>query len=84
MNEYEECLYNYIMENKFRELLDSREYITLRRAAKNAECAPEATLTAEQKQLFETYMEEETSASTLELRHIFRLALALSFRLSRI
>lgn len=34
MNEYEECLYNYIMENKFRELLDSREYITLRRAAK--------------------------------------------------
>lgn len=43
MNEYEECLYNHIMENKFRELPDSREYITLRRNAGNAERAPEAT-----------------------------------------
>ena len=81
MNEYEECLYNYILENKFRELHDIREYIMRRRISKKAECALEETLTAEQKRLFEAYMEEETAASSLELRHVFQITLALSFQL---
>ena len=84
MNEYIECLYNYIMENKFRELMDTGEYITLNRIRKDAERALTETLTKEQIKLFDTYMEQETSVEALELRYIFHKALALGVRLSRI
>ncbi len=83
MTEYEECLYQYIMDNKFQALYDDREYIALCRIRKKAERALEATLTAEQKRLFDAYMEEETSASGTELRHIFRETLVLGLRLAR-
>ena len=81
MTEYEECLYQYIMDNKFRALYDDREYITLSRIRRDAERALEATLTPEQKRLFDAYMEEEAAVSSLELRHVFQITLALSFQL---
>ncbi len=83
MTEYEECLYQYIMDNKFRALYDDREYITLSRIRRDAERALEATLAPEQKRLFDAYMEEEAAVSGTELRHIFREALALGLRLAR-
>ena len=54
MNEYEQCLYNYIMENKFRELMDTGEYIMLNRIRKDAERALTETLTKEQIKLLDT------------------------------
>lgn len=78
MNEYIECLYNYVMEDKFRELAETREYITLDRIRKDAERALTETLTKEQIELLDTYMEQETSVEALELRYLFCKALSLA------
>lgn len=83
MRDYEECLYQYIMENKFQEIYHDREYVALRGIRNDAEQALSDTLTREQRRLFNTYTEQENVVGSVELRHIFREALLLGLRLSR-
>lgn len=83
MRDYEECLYQYIMENKFQEIYHDREYVALRGIRKDAEQALSDPLTREQRKLFHTYAEQENAVGSVELRHIFREALLLGLRLSR-
>lgn len=84
MSEYEECLYSYIMENKYRELWERTDYIVLRTVQKRAEKALEETLTEEQQALFREYLDQETAAYSLELRHLFCLTLSMGNQLSRL
>ena len=52
MDEYLECLYSYLMENKFVELNDRTEYITLKNMRDHAEKALMGDLSEEQRALF--------------------------------
>ncbi len=83
MRDYEECLYQYIMETKFQEICNNREYIALRGIRQDAEQALSDTLTGDQRTLFNTYAEQENAVGSVELRHMFREALLLGLRLSR-
>ena len=52
MNEYEECLYDYVMEHKFRELGERIEYVLVRKARDDGEQTLREALTGEEKALF--------------------------------
>ena len=84
MNEYEECLYDYVMEHKFRELGERIEYVLVRKARDDGEQTLREVLTGEEKTLFSRYLEQESAVYSLELRHIFSLGLSLGARLGRL
>ncbi len=83
MREYEEWLYEYIMEKRFRELYDDREYQILREIRRRAEETLETALTEEQRELFHTYEEQENAVDAAEMRHVFRESLVLGVRMSQ-
>ena len=84
MTEYEECLYDHVMEHRFRELGEQMAYILVRKARDDAEKELKELLTGQQRTLFFRYLEQESAVYSLELRHIFSLGLSTGSRLSRL
>ena len=84
MSEYEECLYDYVMEHKFRELGERIEYVLVRKARDDGEQTLREALTGEEKVLFSRYLEQESAVYSLELRQIFSLGLSLGAHFSRL
>ena len=75
MNEYEECLYTYAMDQKFKELYERMDYLTLERERREAEEALAS---------FCRYLEQENAVYSLELRHAFSLGFSAAIRLTRL
>ena len=82
MDENLECLYSYLMENKFVELNDRTEYITLKNMRDHAEKALMGDLSEEQRALFHRYLERESTVYSLEQQYLFSQAFSLGSRLS--
>ena len=72
MNEYQKCLFQYIIENKFSDLRDRRDYQTAREAVQEAEEKLWETLTDQQKEQFEQYTDRSAYRSWIELEQMFQ------------
>lgn len=77
MTKLQEYLYDYITDEQFSNLRKDGEYVRAQRARDAAEKRLSALLTAEQQELFSAYMDEENRLASIELRHVFRDALAI-------
>ena len=84
MNEYEECLYAYAMDQKFKELYERMDYLTLERERREAEEELAEKLTEEARASFCRYLEQENAVYSLELRHAFSLGFSAAIRLTRL
>ena len=77
MNSLEEHLYSYLMDHIYKTEQTDSEYQLARELRDVAEKELCASLTSLQKQQFSHYLDQENHLSSLELRHMFRAALAL-------
>ena len=75
MNEYQKCLFQYIIENKFSDLRDRRDYQTAREAVQEAEEKLLEMLTDQQKEQFEQYTDRCAYMSWIELEQLFQEAM---------
>jgi len=77
MNTLREYLYQYISDERFSALESDGEYIQAEQMRNTAEKKLSAELTAEQRQLFSSYMDEENRLASIQLRHVFQETLAI-------
>ncbi len=77
MTKLQECLYQYISDERFHALQADEEYIAAQRVRNEAEEELSVKLTTEQRELFNQYMDEENHLTSIHLRHIFQETLAI-------
>ena len=77
MTKLQERLYQYIAEDRYADLMADEAFMIVRRQLNEAEEQLTASMTSEQKRLFNRYMDEENHIISLQLRHIFRETLAI-------
>ena len=77
MTKLQECLYQYISEERFSVVKADAEFIAAQRMRDQAEKKLSDGLTAEQRRLFSRYMDEENRLAGIHLRHIFRETLVM-------
>lgn len=77
MTKLQECLYQYISDEQFSILQADEEYIAVQRMQNETGKELSAKLTAEQRELFNQYMDEENHLTSIHLRHIFQETLAI-------
>ena len=77
MTKLQECLYQYIAEDRYPDLMEDEAFMMVRRQLNEAEERLTASMTSEQKRLFNRYMDEENHIISLQLRHIFRETLTI-------
>lgn len=77
MTKLQECLYQYISDEQFSILQADEEYIAVQRTQNETGKELSAKLTAEQRELFNQYMDEENHLTSIHLRHIFQETLAI-------
>lgn len=78
MNEYEQCLFDYIIINKLDAVLSRSDYQQLSRQRGELEKKLEDTITGEQSRLLRRRMEVTTQMTNLELELVFHEALILA------
>ena len=84
MNEFEECLYDHIMDNKFHALRHDPDYANLEDIRESAEKTLMGALTEKQRALFHQYLEGESAVYSMELRYLFDQAFSLGIRIARL
>ena len=72
MNEYQKCLFQYIIEKKFPNLRDRPDYRAAREAVQEAEEKLLEMLTDQQKEQFEQYADRFAYMSWIELEQLFQ------------
>ena len=77
MTKLQECLYQYITDEQFPILQADEEYIEAQRMQNETEKKLSVKLTAEQRELFNQYMDEENHLTNIHLRHIFQETLSI-------
>ena len=77
MTNLQECLYQYISEERFSVLKADAEFIAAQRMRDQTEEELSAGLTMEQRRLFSQYMDEENRLDSIHLRHIFQETLVM-------
>lgn len=77
MNEYEKCLFEYMMEEKYREILTVREYRLAAEQADRAMDALAATFTPEQEELFDRFYSLDSGRDLLAQEWLFSETLAM-------
>lgn len=71
MNEYQQCLFSYIMEDRWKDIKKRTDY---RLAREEQDCFREsltAALTAEQKKKLEQYEDKISACGAIEMEYIF-------------
>ena len=84
MNQYEECLFYYIMEHEWPGLLGQEAYRLLAESRDEALNALIATFTPEQRRLYMAYEPQCNAASSAELEYLFHKAFSLGLHLARL
>lgn len=77
MTKLQECLYQYISDEQFFILQADEEYVAAQQVQNETEKELSAKLTAEQRELFNQYIEEENHLTSIHLRHTFQETLAI-------
>ena len=72
MNEYQKCLFQYIIEKKFPNLRDRRDYRAARESVQEAEEKLLEMLTDQQREQFEQYTDRSAYMSWIELEQLFQ------------
>ena len=83
MNQYEECLFYYIMEHEWPHLLGQEAYRLLAERRDEALEALIKTFTPEQRQLYMAYEPRCNAACSAELEYLFQKGFRLGLRLAR-
>lgn len=77
MNDFIDCLYNYMLEYRFSSITTRPEYQCCQVMRDQEAAMLEATLTAEQREQFRNYVEQAEKLSDLSLSYMFRETLGL-------
>ena len=72
MTKLQECLYQYIDEERCASLTENEAYRLVRRQRDIAEERLTAALSDEQQRLFNQYMDQENYIVDMQLRHVFQ------------
>ena len=84
MNQYEECLFYYIMEHEWPDLLKQEAYRLLAERRDEALNALTETFTPEQRRLYRAYEPRNNAASSAELEYLFHKSFILGLHLARL
>ena len=84
MNQYEECLFYYIMEHEWPDLLEREAYRLLAERRDAALNALTETFTPEQRQLYMAYEPQCNAALSAELEYLFQKGFRLGLHLARL
>ena len=84
MNQYEECLFYYIMEHEWPHLLGQEGYRLLAEHRDEALEALAATFTPEQRRLYMAYEPRCNAVSSAELEYLFHKSFRLGLHLARL
>ena len=84
MNQYEECLFYYIMEHEWPGLLEQEAYRLLAERRDEALNALTETFTPEQRRLYLAYEPRSNAASSAELEYLFHKSFILGLHLARL
>ena len=84
MNQYEECLYYYIMEHVWPGLLGQEAYRLLAERRDEALNALTETFTPEQRRLYMTYEPRYNAACSAEMQYLFHKSFILGLHLARL
>ena len=71
MNEYEECLFCYIMEDRWKDIKKRKDYRLVREEQNRLRESLVATLTMEQKKKLEQYEDKSSAFEAIEMEHLF-------------
>ncbi len=77
MTKLEECLYQYIAEERYAEFQEEEAYRIVSRQRDKLEERLMEGMTEEQKKLFNRYLDEENHIVSIHARHIFRETLGI-------
>ena len=83
VNKYEECLFYYIMEHEWPDLLEQEAYQVLAESRDEALKALTETFTPEQRRLYMAYEPRCNAACSAEMRHLFHKSFHLGLHLAR-
>ena len=75
MNEYQECVFQYIMERQYGEMMKGEEYRAARGRLKEAEDPLWKTLTKKQKKKYDEILYRMADVSTMERKQTFQDAI---------
>ena len=84
MNQYEECLFYYVMEHEWPDLLEQEAYCLLAEGRDEALNALIATFTPEQRRLYMTYEPRYNAACSAEMQYLFHKSFILGLHLARL
>ena len=84
MNEYEECLFYYIMEHEWPDLLEQEAYQVLAESRDEALHALTETFTSEQRRLYMAYEPRCNAACSAEMQYLFHKSFRLGLHLARL
>ena len=84
MNQYEECLFYYIMEHEWSGLLEQEAYRLLAERRDEALNALTETFTPEQRRLYRAYEPQCNAVCSAELEYLFHKAFHLGLHLARL
>ena len=71
MNEYEECLFCHIMDDRWKDIKKRKDYRLAREKQDRLRESLEATLTTEQKKKLEEYEEGNSACGAIEMEYLF-------------
>ena len=71
MNKYAKCLYDYLMENGFKEFTNTPAYISVSDAYIREETEFLQMLTPEQQEQFSRYQDQEARLEVISMQHLF-------------